>query len=126
SGRKNPGKYTVTVTFKGKYSGTKKLSFTIKPAKATLSKVSAGSKQLTATWKTVTAVTGYEVQASTSSKFTSKTTKKATVKSAKTKKTTIKKLTKGKKYYVRVRAYKTVDGKKIYGAWSAVKSVKVK
>ncbi len=126
SGRKNPGKYTVTVTFKGKYSGTKKLSFTIKPAKATLSKVSAGSKQLTATWKTVTAVTGYEVQASTSSKFTSKTTKKATVKSAKTKKTTIKKLTKGKKYYVRVRAYKTVDGKKIYGAWSTVKSVKVK
>ncbi len=126
SGRKNPGKYTVTVTFKGKYSGTKKLSFTIKPKVVTLSKVTAGSKQLTANWKTVAAVTGYEVQASTSSKFTSKTTKKVTLKSAKTKKTTIKKLKKGKKYYVKVRAYKTVDGKKIYGAWSAVKSVKIK
>ena len=41
-------------------------------------------------------------------------------------KTTIKKLTKGKKYYVRVRTYKTVDGKKIYSGWSTVKNVKVK
>ena len=42
------------------------------------------------------------------------------------KKTTIKKLTKGKKYYVRLRTYKTVNGKKIYSDWSAVKNVKVK
>ena len=42
------------------------------------------------------------------------------------KKTTIKKLTKGKKYFVRVRTYKTVNGKKIYSDWSKVKSVKVK
>ena len=38
---------------------------------------------------------------------------------------TIKKLKK-KKYYVQVRAYRTVNGKKIYGDWSKVKSVKVK
>ncbi len=124
--RKSIGKYTVTVTFKGKYSGTKKLTYEIVPAKVTLSKVSAGSKQLTATWKTVSGVTGYEVVYSTSKKFTSKTTKKVTIKKAKTKKTTIKKLKKGKKYYVKVRAYKTVSGKKIYGAYSSVKSVKVK
>ena len=42
------------------------------------------------------------------------------------KKTTLKKLKSGKKYYVRVKAYKTVDGKKLYGATSSVKSVKVK
>lgn len=124
--RKSIGKYTITVTFKGNYSGTKKLTFEIVPAKVTLSKLTSGTKQLTATWKTVSGATGYEVAYSTSSKFTSKTTKKVTIKKAKTTKTTVKKLKKGKKYYVKVRAYKTVDGKKIYGAWSAVKSVKVK
>ncbi len=124
--RKSIGKYTVTVPLKGKYSGTKKLTFEIVPAKAALSKLTAGSKSLTATWKTVSGVTGYEVQYSTSKKFTKKTTKTVTIKKAKTKKTTIKKLKKGKKYYVKVRAYKTVSGKKLYGAWSSVKNVKVK
>ena len=33
---------------------------------------------------------------------------------------------KKKKYYVRVRAYKSVSGKKVYGAWSKVKTVKTK
>lgn len=125
-GRKSIGKYTVTVTFKGNYSGTKKLTFEIIPAKVTLSKLTAGSKALTATWKAVSGVTGYEVQYSTSKKFTSKTTKTVKIKSSKTKKTTIKKLTKGKKYYVRIRAYKTVSKKPVYGAWSSVKNIKVK
>lgn len=126
SGRKNVGKYTVTVTFKGKYSGTKKLTFKVVLGKASISKLTAGSKQLTAAWKSVSGATGYEVQASTSKSFSSKTTKKVTIKKAKSTKTTIKKLTKGKSYFVKVRAYKTVDGKKVYGAWSSVKSVKVK
>ena len=39
---------------------------------------------------------------------------------------TLKKLKKGKKYYVRVRIYKVVNGNKIYSSWSTVKSVKVK
>ncbi|MBR5438278.1 MAG: fibronectin type III domain-containing protein, partial [Clostridia bacterium] len=123
--RKSVGKYTVTVTFKGKYSGTKKLTFEIVPAKANLSKVTAGSKQLTASWSKVKGASGYEVQYSTSKKFTKKTTK-AVIRSSKSKKTTIKSLKKGKTYYVRVRAYKTVGKVKVYGAWSTVKSVKVK
>lgn len=125
-GRKSIGKYTVTVTFKGNYSGIKKLTFEIVPAKVSLSKLTAGKKQLTAFWKPVSGATGYEVQYSTSKSFTKKTTKTVTIKKAKTKKTTIKKLRKGKKYFVKVRAYKTVSGKRVFGAWSAVKSVKVR
>ncbi len=94
------------------------------PAKVTLSKVTAGSKSAALAWKTVSGASGYEVQYSTSSKF--KSAKTATVKKGSSKKTTIKKLTKGKKYYFKVRAYKTVDGNKVYGAWSSAKSVKVK
>ncbi len=120
------GKYTVTVTFKGKYSGSKKLTFEIVPAKVNLSKLTAGKKQLITSWKTVSGASGYELQYSTSAKFTSKTTKKITVKSSKTKKSTIKKLTKGKKYFVRIRAYKTVNKKPVYGAWSSVKSIRAK
>ena len=55
-----------------------------------------------------------------------KKSKTVTVKKGSTVKATIKKLSKGKKYYFKVRAYKTVNGKKIYGAYSSVKSVKVK
>ena len=39
---------------------------------------------------------------------------------------TIKKLKSKKKYYVRMRTYKVVNGKKVYSAWSKAKSVKVK
>ena len=77
-------------------------------------------------WKTVNGADGYEISYSTSKKFTKKTTKTATVKKQKTKKTTIKKLKNATKYYVRIRAYKKVSGKNVYGAYSSVKNVKVK
>lgn len=96
-----------------------------KPAKPTITSVkSPKKKELKLSWKKNTKVTGYEVQYSTSSKF--KSPKKLTVKKDKTTSTTIKKLKSNKKYYVRVRAYKTVNGEKTYSSWSKAKSIKIK
>ena len=97
------------------------------PKKASI-KSFKSTKEKTATlvWAPVSGANGYQVKYSTSKKFTKKTTKSVTVKKQKAKKVTLKKLKKGKKYYVKLRAYKTVNGKKIYGAYSKVKSVKVK
>lgn len=94
------------------------------PSKADIKKITSGNKKLSLTWKAVSKADGYVVEYSTSKDFSSKTKKVNLKKSAK--KATIKKLKSGKKYYVRVKAYKTVNGKKVYGAYSSVKSVKVK
>ncbi len=120
------GTATVTVTFKGNYSGSKKLTFSIKPAKVGSLKLTAKNDAIALSWKTVKGASGYEIKYSTSKKFTSKTTKTALIKKQSTKKTTLKKLKNKKKYYVKIRAYKTVNGKKIYGAYSSVKNVKTK
>ena len=114
---KSVGTATATVTFKGNYSGSKKLTFTIKPKTTSLSKLTAGKKQLKVTWKKNGAVSGYQIQYSTSKKFTSPKT--VTVKGYKTTSKTIKSLKAKKTYYVRIRTYKTVNGKKVYSDWSA-------
>jgi hypothetical protein len=129
SSSKKVGTYTVTVKFKGNYSGTKKLTYTIKPKATKLSSLKAGSKSFTVKWsKLATQTTGYQIQYSTSSKFNKAATK--TVKKSSTTSLKVSKLTKGKKYYVRIRTYKTVKvngkSKNIYSSWSSAKSIKVK
>ena len=90
-----------------------------------LNKVSAGKKKFKASWKKQkTQTTGYELQYATNSKFTSG--KKIKIKNNKTASSTIKKLKAKKKYYVRIRTYKNVNGNKICSAWSSSKSVKTK
>ena len=210
--RKNTGKYTATITFKGNYSGSKKLTFYILPGKtskitytrtttsvkatwkkvtvasgykveclsskgkvletkytSSLSgtfkklssgttykirvtayktidktkynalsnkvitvatspkkptlKVTAGSKSAALSWKKVTG-SGYQIVYSTSSKFSS--SKTVTVTSSSTLKKTIKNLTKGKTYYFKIRAYKTVEKMKVYVSYSSVVKVKIK
>ena len=107
-GRKYVGKYAVKITFKGKYSGTKTLYFTIKPKATSISSLKAGSKKFTVKWKKqATQTTGYQVQVATNKKF-KKNKKTVTIKKQKTTKTTVKKLKAKKKYYVRVCTYKTV------------------
>ena len=96
-----------------------------KPKSAKIKKVKAAKKAVSVEWKKVSGVKGYQVQVATDKKF-KKNKKTATVKKQKTTKVTIKKLKAKKKYYVRIRTYKTVNGKKVYSSWSKVKSVKTK
>lgn len=125
-GRKNVGKYSVTVTMKGKYTGKKTVTFRINPKGTAVQKLTKGKKMMKVTWKAQnTQVSGYRIQYSTSSKF-KKDTHVKTVKSYKTKSLKVKKLKAKKKYYVRIQTYKTVGGIKYCSGWSKAKSVKTK
>lgn len=109
---------------------TPALNNTVKPAKpkkVTKVKVVSGKKKLSVKWKKLKSVNGYQIKIGTNKKITKNT---KTYKS-KTNKNIIKKLGGNKKYYVKVRAYKTykkADGKTgfVYGKWSAVKSQKTR
>ncbi len=129
SGCKNVGRYTVKVTLKGNYSGSKSMTYNINPKGTSVSKVTAAKKGFKVTWKKqATQTTGYQVQYSTSSKF--KSAKTVTISKNKTTSKSVSKLSAKKKYYVRVRTYKTVKigGKnvKLYSGWSKAKSVTTK
>ena len=106
-------------------SNDEDVTVTSKPKSASIKKVKGAKKAVSVEWKKVSGVKGYQVQVATDKKF-KKNKKTVTVKKQKTTKTTVKKLKAKKKYYVRVRAYKTVNGKKVYSSWSKVKSVKTK
>lgn len=94
------------------------------PAKTKVQKISAGKKSITAQWKKVAGVSAYQVQIATNKKFSKN--KKSFKVSKKSTKVKIKKLKAKKVYYVRVRSYKTVNGKKTYSKWSTVRKVKTK
>ena len=114
SGRKNTGKYTVTVTFTGDYSESKTLSFNILPGKTSKLTATQTATSIKASWKAVTGASGYKVILYTA--------KNKTVKTVYTTKTTASftKLSKGTTYKVKVYAYKTIDGKKVYASSSAL------
>lgn len=105
------------------YTGTVSKTFQIRPAKAVISKIKRGSKKFTVTVKSqkATGVTGYQIAYRLSTNKTYKTVKTTNISR------TFKNLKKGKKYYVKVRAYKKVSSKKyIYGSYSSVKAIRVK
>lgn len=86
--------------------------------------VNKKSKKIEVTWKKAEGVAGYEIQYSTNKNFKKGVrTKKVT--GASKGKVTIKGLKMDKKYYVRIRAYKYVDGVKYVSKWSKKKSVKI-
>ena len=90
--------------------------------KATLKSVkNIKGRKLTVKWKKVSNADGYQIQYAPNKKF-----KKAKSKTVKSTSVTLKKLKKKTTYFVRVRAYKVVDGKKVYGKWISIKKVKIK
>ena len=108
------------------YSSWTYLTTPTKPSKPTIKTPSTNKKhQIIAKWKKVSSCSGYQVQYSKKSNFKSVIATKTVSGKSKTSYTG-KNFTKGKKYYVRVRSYKTVNGKKYYSAWSSVKSIKCK
>lgn len=128
SGRKNVGVYKYKITFKNAYAGnpTKYKTFTIKPKGTSIVSVSSKSKGFAVKWKKqTTQTTGYQIQYSASSKFTSPKT--LTIGKNTTVSKSVSKLKSSKKYYVRVRTYKVVKvsgkSKRIYSSWSKAASV---
>lgn len=124
---KKVGQYTVTIKFKGNYCGTVKKKFTIVPKGTSISKITSKKKGIILKWKKQTAqTTGYEIAYSTDSKFSKKNTKIVPVGKNKTTSKSVSKLKDKKKYYVRIRTYKKIGGRKYYSDWSKVRNVNTK
>ncbi len=128
----NVGEATIAVKGTGKkYYGTEVLNFRINPKPTEMKSLTAVSKGFTANWTMQdepmkkSRITGYQLQYCTGSTFKTD----AVINTYKGYKTVSKKVTglkAGKKYYVRVRTYMTVDGKRYYSAWSEAKYVTTK
>lgn len=117
-----------TVGGKNYYSGWVYMTAYTKPATPNLTGLSAikSGHKIKATWKKVGgSASGYQIYWAKDKNF-KKVVSKTTVSGQKKTSYTGKNFTKGKRYYVKVRAYKTVNGNKIYGAWSNVRNVKAK
>lgn len=101
----------------GLWLSVNKTAYTKTPVLKTIKNRADGTAKVTYT--KVPNAKGYQAQYSASKKFSA-------AKSVTAKKNTaeVEKLRKGRTYYFRVRAYRTISGKKYWGAWSNVKSVK--
>ena len=112
---KNAGKATVTVKFKGNYTGSVKSTFLIIPSKVAIKNPTTAKKSITVKYSKVPGAKTYQVAYRL----------KGTSKWSYTTKTKLTKLTSGKEYEVMIRAG-IKSGKTVYGAWSDVKTIKVK
>lgn len=127
----NVGTATVTVKFKGNYTGTVKETFIIaakKDAPEAVSSVSvkAASKGFKVSWKSGKKnVKGYEVEYSKDTNFVTGVKSLAITNPSK-KAAEVSKLTSKATYFVRVRAYNTVGKNKVYSKWSKAKKITTK
>ncbi len=114
------GTATITIKGKGNFNGTYKRTFKIVLKKPSITKITRTKKTATIKWSKIKGASGYQVayRKKGSSKWSYKTVKSASKK--------LTGLTSKKNYYVKIRAYKTVKGKKNYSSFSATKSFKTR
>lgn len=127
SGSKKVGTYGIYISFIGsKYSGSVSYTYQITPKSTSISSLKGAKKKINVKYKKQTSQTnGYQIQVATDKAF-KKNKKTVTVNKNKITSASVASLKAKKKYFVRVRTYKTVNGKKVYSAWSKVKTVKTK
>ena len=101
------------------------LKTTVRITTRTLNSVTAGSRQMTVKWGASSNFTGYQIQYATDSAFT-KNAVAVKITNPQTTSYTVKSLTSGKTYYVRIRSYHEFNGMTYFGEWSNVLSCKVK
>lgn len=111
SGRKNPGRYSVKVTFKGDYTGSETLQFDILPGITSKISASQSTNAIKLTWSAVPGATGYRVFL-----YNAKTKKYTTLANTTKNTYTVSKLNSGTNYTFAVKAYSTVSGKAFWSA----------
>lgn len=124
SNNKNIGMATVTVKGCGEYSGSFNKTFKISTAKQKITKIKTAKGGFTAKWKKQSMADGYQLKYANNSDF--ENGKSKYVKTNSTTSLSVSKLRSGKTYFVKVRSYTTVGGKKICGDWSDVEAITTK
>ncbi|MCR5793716.1 MAG: Ig-like domain-containing protein [Solobacterium sp.] len=124
----NGGKYTykiIAYADTGKSTLSKEITtyWLSRPVISSLANTAAG--KVTVKWGRNTKASGYQVQCSTNSGFSSDTTRTATIRDISTVSKVIGNLKKGTTCYIRVRSFLTKDGKNYYSMWSVVKNLKL-
>lgn len=121
-GRKKVGKYIYKVNFFFDHIGSENLTFTIRPRKTAIATVTSKDNGFMVTWnKRTVETTGYQLQYDTNGMFSR--AKTITISNNRKTSTSLSRLSSSKKYYIRIRTYKTVDGSNIYSNWSKSKYV---
>ncbi len=128
TGIKNENGVTYTYYVRPYYSKDVKGSYTSKKIVRLVtpnltSLKNSSSKKIAVKWEEKTKVSGYQIQYSTSSSF--KSSKTILVSGQSKTSRTVSGLTKNKRYYVRLRTYKTISGTKYYSSWSSSKNLKI-
>ncbi len=127
NGRKNVGTYNAKVTFCNGYYGSHITQYKIYPSAPKIAKLTPGKKSFMASWqRQKSQVSGYQVQYCVNKNFRGAKTKTVNGNGKKSSYRKITKVAGNKKYYVRVRTFKTVGKAKYYSSWSKVKAVKTK
>jgi hypothetical protein len=118
----NAGTATVTIKGKGFYKNSKQVTFSINPGKTSFSSIkNSKAGQVAVVLKKNAQASGYEIQYGKYSSFRYSATVDAKSKTS----VMLENLTKGDSYYIRSRAYKTVNGVKIYGKYSTVRQITI-